>query len=144
MKRFGFTVFTSTLIGLVGCGGGDNDLGFFDRDDTEVRDMSFEDDDVNAGEASVLRVYFDYDNIDVETGDDVFVSVLLPKGLAFRTDSAEIDGGGSGDKGVTPRLISCSQSGETYLIFKLDRGDLNNAQSSGSSDAQLSMTAHQV
>jgi hypothetical protein len=126
-----------------GCGGGRSDFIGGSRD-TEVVGLSADDEDVVVGSGTVVNVELRYDNFDVGTGDDFYVSVLLPAGLSFRLDSAEIQASFDNDKRVRPQVITCGRSESSYLFFELDSGDLGGSVGGGGRDATLSFTADAV
>jgi hypothetical protein len=127
-------------VGIAACGGGDDDT-FFGRGTTEVREISLDEDVINRGEGTVMRVNFSFDENEVLFDErNVSLVVKLPAGLAFREDSSEIDGPGSNDEGVEPQIFQC-RSGETYLLFDMDRFDLDNASApDDGADAQMKLT----
>lgn len=124
-----------------GCGG--DELDFADGGETEVRDISFQDDQISRGDATVAFFEFNFDKFDVSEGDDVYVTVRLPAGVRFRVDSAEIDGAFGDDDGVSPAIVRCANTDETFLYFTLDDDDLDDADS-GSTDATLTLTVDGV
>lgn len=124
-----------------GCGSG-NDPIFGGGGATNVDEIQAEDGVIGVGEGSVVRFDFSFDSSQVLSNDgNVQLVVRLPRGLRFRVDSAEIDGFGSDDKSVGAQVLECRETGESYLLFDMDRFDLRNAQSPGSgSDARLTLT----
>jgi hypothetical protein len=89
-----------------------------------------------------FTVNFSFDNDDVlDDKGNVRLVVKLPNGLKYRANSSEIDEVGSSDKEVGAQLLECSSSGESYLLFDMDRFDLRSANAPNSdSDAQLKLT----
>jgi hypothetical protein len=134
-----------SIVGLclfVGCGGDSDFIGGVR--DTEVVGLSTDEDEVPVGEATVVSVELRYDNFDIGGGDDLYVAVLLPAGLSFRIDSAEIQGSFDNDERVRPQVITCGRSASSYLFFELDSGDLGGAVGGAGRDATLTFTADAV
>jgi hypothetical protein len=124
---------------LSACGSDDENL--FGGESTEVREISLEDETIQRGEGTIMKVNFSFDQNDVFFDDgDVNLVIRLPSGIGFRPSSSEIDASGSNDDGVEPQLFSCP-TGETYLLFAMDRFDLDNAAAPGDgADAQMKLT----
>lgn len=133
-------LFSALSLCLVAGCGGDDEFDIGDGGDTEIRDISFQDEVINVGEGTVAFFEFDFDNFDVQRGDDIFLTVRLPAGTSFRDDSAEIDGSFDDDERVRPTITQCGATGETFLFFTLDDSDLGSSDSSFSSDATLKLT----
>jgi hypothetical protein len=139
-SHFFVTMTLAALVFTVGCGSG-NDPIFGGGEATNVDEIQAEDGVIGVGEGTVVRFDFSFDTNEVLSDDgDVQLVVRLPRGLRFRPDSAEIDGFGSDDKSVGAQVLECRDSGESYLLFNMDRFDLRNAQSPGNSDARLTLT----
>ena len=72
--------------------------------------------------------------------DNVVVVVRLPPELEYRDDTSEIDGSAGDDK-VGAQVTHCADTGETFLVYDLDRFDLDEARNpSGDADARLTLT----
>ena len=134
----------SLLFSSVGCGGSDDIFGSGGR--TEVDEIRADDTVLALGEGTVVKFNFSFDNDDVLNDDgNVRLVVKLPNGLKYRADSAEIDELGNSDRDIGAQLLECSASGESYLLFDMDRFDLRSASSPDSdSDAQLKLTVDGV
>lgn len=90
-------------------------------------------------DGTIVRVSFAFDVSEVLDGNErVVVVILLPSSLVLRGDSAEVDGEiESNDKRVGAQTTSCGTNG-TFLVFDLDRFDLDNAGNPGGiADARL-------
>jgi hypothetical protein len=128
-------------IGLGSCSGDDedDDPDFFD--DAEVVDLSLEDSTIEVNEATILAVEFSFDFSRVFDDDEnVVIVVRLPEGIEFRDGTSEIDGI-DGDEEVGAQIVRCSGSDETFLIFDMDRFDLDDASNPpGDADAVLTLT----
>ena len=128
------------LSSITGCGGDDDIFG--SGGSTEVDEIQADDGVIALGEGTVVTFNFSFDNDDVLNDDgNVRLVVKLPNGLKYRADSSEIDEAGSSDKEVGAQILECATSGETYLLFDMDRFDLRSANAPNSdSDAQLKLT----
>jgi hypothetical protein len=127
-----------TMLGVLGCAE-DNDfdnVGF-----TEVVEIAVDNSTIQLGDGEVVRVNFAFDEDDVlDDGGEVNLVVKLPRQLAYRDESAEIDKPGSRDRDVDPRVRTC-QNGDSYLIFTLGESQLEDAVSPAEgADAQLKLT----
>lgn len=136
-------IFSALLIFLGLFAGSCNDSN--EDPSANVVNMELSDTTIRVGEGTVLSVEFSFSaNPVFSDNEDIFVVVHLPNGLDYRNDTAEIDGRIT-DEDVSPRLTFCSDSGETYLLFVLDRYDLDNADNpSGDADARLTLTVDAV
>jgi hypothetical protein len=128
------------LTSFTGCGGDDDIFGSGGR--TEVDEIQADDGVIALGEGTVVTFNFSFDDDDVLNDDgNVRLVVKLPNGLRYRPNSSEIDEPGSNDKEVGAQILECSSSGESYLLFDMDRFDLRGADAPNSdSDAQLKLT----
>lgn len=128
------------LSSVIGCGGSNDIFGSGGR--TEVDEIQADDGVIGLGEGTVVTFNFSFDNDDVLNDDgNVRLVVKLPNGLKYRANSSEIDEAGSSDKEVGAQILECSSSGESYLLFDMDRFDLRSANAPNSdSDAQLKLT----
>jgi len=129
-----------TALSFAGCSSNDdNGDDFFNS--ARVVDLAVEDSTIHVGDGTVLAVNFSFDASNVFNDDDnVSVVVRLPEGIEYRDDTSEIDGV-SGDDGVGAQVVRCVASGETYLIYDLDRFDLDNAANpAGDGDAVITLT----
>ncbi len=143
MKNTAFVTIVSSLAllaSMVGCG--DSDSIFGSGGSTEVDEIEADDGVIALGEGTVVTFNFSFDDDDVLNDDgNVRLVVKLPRGLRYRADSSEIDEPGSSDKKVGAQILECSSSGDSYLLFDMDRFDLRGANAPNSdSDAQLKLT----
>ncbi|MCB0359994.1 MAG: hypothetical protein KDD44_10170 [Bdellovibrionales bacterium] len=99
------------------------------------------------GQASIVAADFSY-SANLIFGEDkhVFVTIRIAPGLDFREGTSEIDGiTSSDDESVGADITRCPESGEMFLVFDLDRFDLDSAQNpSGDADARLNFTVDAV
>jgi hypothetical protein len=128
--------------GVVGCAEDDENYG---EGTTEVVEISAQDSTIPAGGATILKVNFSYDQNAVFYDDEeVTLVIKLPRQLAYRDNSAEIDGPGSRDKDEDPVIKKCT-NGESFLAFTFNENDLDDAQPpSDGADAQLKLTVDAV
>jgi hypothetical protein len=92
------------------------------------------------GEPAIFQIDFDYNSSDVfDDGDTVSLVVKVPAQLEYLRNSARLNQWGSDDLLTTPYVRKCLD-GTTYLAFVFDDNDLDDGQSDGNSDAQLSVT----
>jgi hypothetical protein len=113
---------TATALMCIGCGGsGSNDnFGFADVENLAVADNS-----IIIGDGTAVAADLAYDPSAVQDGDRVFLVVRVPERLALRPDTSEIETT-SGDDKVGAEVTNCA-SGEQFLLYDLDRFDLENA-----------------
>ncbi len=128
-------------VALLGCTT-DEDDNNDSNSSTQITEIDADDSTILLGEGTVVRFNFLFDEEDVFDDDGrVELVVKLPNELVYRSGSAEIDGFSTqDDEGVTPEILRCN-GGISYLVFDLDRYDLDEASPpSDDADAQLTMT----
>lgn len=135
--KFG-AVMGCLAVALLGCGSGTD---YARGGSTQVAEMSVDDSTIAVGEGTVTKIQFTFNQNDVffDNGK-VYLVVRLPRQLAYRDNSAEIDLPGSRDRDQDPQVKRCSD-GETFLVFQFDDSDLAGVGSPfDSSSTQLKLT----
>lgn len=143
MKRYLLSLQCVLVLACAACGGGS---GGNSNGVTDVQEISSDDSVVPLGGGTVFRVDFSIDEDDIFNDDDsMYLVVFVPRQLAYRAGSAEIDGRTTQqDDSVDPVIVRCA-NGDAYLSFTLDRYSLDNAEPpSNDSDAQLKLTLNGV
>jgi hypothetical protein len=146
MQRIGRFLATGVccLLFLAGCAEDDD---YIADGATEVIEITADDSSVPLGGGTVVGITFSFDQYDVFRDDgSVNLVVRLPRQLGYRANSAEIDGPGSRDKDVDPRVRRCGD-GSVFLSFDLDEGDLDEANvpvDVAGGGAQLRLTVNGV
>ncbi|MCB0346412.1 MAG: hypothetical protein KDD66_14935 [Bdellovibrionales bacterium] len=132
----------AAIIGLVvctaGCSSDDND--FVNAD---VVRINLSDSTIAVGEGSVVAVEFSFSSNAVFSNEKtLYLVIRLDSSLMLREGTSEIDGfTSSADKSVGAQITECPESGETILLYALDRFDLDEADNpSGDADARLNFT----
>lgn len=140
MKLAGRILPLALLVGsLAGCSGSDDD----NFVSAVVTTIEVSDSVIAVGQGSVIAVDFSFSADDIfNDRKRIFLVVRLAPALAFREGTSEIDGAFSGDdEGVGAQITNCLESGETFLLFNLDRFDLDEAENpAGDADARLNFT----
>ncbi len=128
---------TTTLITACACGGG-SDSAF--SGGANVVKISMRDSSLSRGDGTVVSVDFAYDADTLYEGEDLVLVVKLPKEVEYRDGTAEVDGVVEDDK-VGIQILNCAESGESYIVFDLDKNDLDTADDpSGDADARVKFT----
>ena len=114
--------------------------GCSDNENTEVTDIYTANSTIEIDEPAIFDVDFDFNSNDVfDDGETVSLVVKVPAGLSYLRGSAQLNQWGSNDLAVPPVIRRCTD-GSTYLAFVFDDNDLDDGQSSGNADAELSLT----
>ncbi len=133
------TIITAIL--LASCSGSDSNSSF----SAGVTDVRVENSSINVGEFTVAAIDFTY------SADGVFndkrnvqLVVRLPSELSYAEGTAELDQAVGEDDKIGAQVTRCAD-GDTYLLFDMDRFDLDGAANpDGDSDARLTLTVQGV
>jgi hypothetical protein len=139
VKKIKTLLALSLIVGCCSCGSDSDSFGY-----ARVENLAAADRSLSVGEGTALAADFSFDRGSVADGDRVFLIVQLPPGFEYRDGTSELETT-SGDKKIGPQLTTCDATGESYLLYDMDRFDLENTLApSRNAEARLKFTIDAV
>ena len=137
--RFGLLLLAVLFI-FTGCSSSDDD----ESVSAVVTNFEVNDSTLSVGEGSVASVEFSFSSNAVFDDDkNLVITLRLPSSLRLREGTSEIDG--VRDESVGAQITNCPATGEQFLVFDLDRFDLEEASNpNGDADARLTLTVDAI